>query len=178
MFIKHSVNSDWLFNNQSRVLQSDWSIMEINEKATLHMNKAYWSMNNWIHKKNDDKNNQYINIRTSKIKSSDTLCGQLTVGFLKFLGHQNNADLVEWQKNCYRWQGNAYKDNWQLWIDICKLPWKSFPCWPFLFYFLSSSLIFWVDTCLCLPTGPCASLTMLSRTLDLHRLIFSMLNMF
>ena len=34
MLIQHSVNSDWLFNDQSIVLQADWFIKEINEKAT------------------------------------------------------------------------------------------------------------------------------------------------
>ena len=29
---------DWLFNTQSRVLQADWFILEINEKATLNIN--------------------------------------------------------------------------------------------------------------------------------------------
>ena len=38
MLIAHSVNSDWLYNTQSRVLQADWFIMEINEKATLQIN--------------------------------------------------------------------------------------------------------------------------------------------
>ena len=35
MLIQPSVNSDWLFNTQSRVLQADWLILETNEKATL-----------------------------------------------------------------------------------------------------------------------------------------------
>ena len=39
---KHSVNADWLFNTQSRVLQADWFILEINEKATLNINMPYW----------------------------------------------------------------------------------------------------------------------------------------
>ena len=30
-----TLSSDWLFNTQSRVLQADWFIFEINEKATL-----------------------------------------------------------------------------------------------------------------------------------------------
>ena len=34
MLIQLSVNSDWLFNTQSRVLQADWFILEINEMAT------------------------------------------------------------------------------------------------------------------------------------------------
>ena len=38
MRIQHSVNSDWLFNTQSRVLQADWLILEFNEKATLNIN--------------------------------------------------------------------------------------------------------------------------------------------
>ena len=36
--MQYSVNSDWLFNTQSRVLQADWFILEINEKATLNNN--------------------------------------------------------------------------------------------------------------------------------------------
>ena len=36
MVIQHSVNSDWMFNTQSRVLQADWFILEIDEKATLN----------------------------------------------------------------------------------------------------------------------------------------------
>ena len=35
MLIQHTVNSDWLFNAQSRVLHVDWLIFENNEKATL-----------------------------------------------------------------------------------------------------------------------------------------------
>ena len=42
MFIQHSVNSDWLLNTQSRVLQADWFILEINEKATLNIDMPYW----------------------------------------------------------------------------------------------------------------------------------------
>ena len=42
MHVQHSVNSDWLFNTQSRVLQADWFILEINEKATLNINMPYW----------------------------------------------------------------------------------------------------------------------------------------
>ena len=38
MLINLSVKSDWLFNTQSRVLQSDWLIIENNEKATLNIN--------------------------------------------------------------------------------------------------------------------------------------------
>ena len=37
MLIQHSVISDWLFNTQSRVLQADWSILEINEEAILNI---------------------------------------------------------------------------------------------------------------------------------------------
>ena len=33
--------SDWLFNTQSRVLQADWFILEINEEATLNINMPY-----------------------------------------------------------------------------------------------------------------------------------------
>ena len=51
MLIAHSVNSDWLYNTQSRVLQADWFIMEINEKATLQINisKPYWNMGSYLH---------------------------------------------------------------------------------------------------------------------------------
>ena len=35
MLIQHSVNSDWLFNTQLRVLQADWFILEINERQFL-----------------------------------------------------------------------------------------------------------------------------------------------
>ena len=41
MVIQHSVNSDWMFNTQSRVLQADWFILEINEKATLNFSMPY-----------------------------------------------------------------------------------------------------------------------------------------
>ena len=34
MLIQHSVNSDWLFNTQSRVTQADWFILEFDGKAT------------------------------------------------------------------------------------------------------------------------------------------------
>ena len=37
MFIPHSVNSDWLFKTQSRVLQADWFILEFNEMANLNI---------------------------------------------------------------------------------------------------------------------------------------------
>ena len=37
MLIAHLVNSDWLYNTQSRELQADWFILEINEKATLQI---------------------------------------------------------------------------------------------------------------------------------------------
>ena len=39
--IQHSVNSDWLFNTLSRILQADWLILETNEKATLNINIHY-----------------------------------------------------------------------------------------------------------------------------------------
>ena len=39
--IQHSVNSDWLFNTQSRVLQADWFILGINENATLNIHMPY-----------------------------------------------------------------------------------------------------------------------------------------
>ena len=41
MLTQHSVNSDWLFNTQSRVLQADWFRLEINEKTTLDNNMPY-----------------------------------------------------------------------------------------------------------------------------------------
>ena len=41
MHIQHSVNSDRLFNTQSRILQADWMILENNEKATLNINIHY-----------------------------------------------------------------------------------------------------------------------------------------
>ena len=40
--ILHSVNSDWLFNTQSRVLQADWLMLENDEKATLNINMPYF----------------------------------------------------------------------------------------------------------------------------------------
>ena len=42
MLIQHSVNSNLLFNTQSRVLQADSVILEINEKATLNINMPYY----------------------------------------------------------------------------------------------------------------------------------------
>ena len=39
----HSVNSDWLLNTHSRVLQADWLTLETNEKATLNINMPYCS---------------------------------------------------------------------------------------------------------------------------------------
>ena len=41
MPIQHAVNSDWLFNAQSRILHVDWLIFENNEKATLNINMPY-----------------------------------------------------------------------------------------------------------------------------------------
>mgnify|MGYP001796339242 len=41
MLIEHSVNSDWLFNTQSRVLQAYWFILEVNEIATLNIKMPY-----------------------------------------------------------------------------------------------------------------------------------------
>ena len=35
---KTLVNSDWLYNTLSRVLQADWFILEISEKAILNFN--------------------------------------------------------------------------------------------------------------------------------------------
>ena len=40
--LQHSVNSDWLFNTQSRELQADWLILKNNEKATLNINMPYY----------------------------------------------------------------------------------------------------------------------------------------
>ena len=40
MLIQHSVNSDWLFNTQSRGLQAYRCISEINEQATLNIKHA------------------------------------------------------------------------------------------------------------------------------------------
>ena len=42
MFIQHSVNPDCLFNTQSRVLQTDWFKLEINEEVTLNININTW----------------------------------------------------------------------------------------------------------------------------------------
>ena len=41
MLIQCSVNTDWLFNTQSRVLPADWFILEIKEKATLNTKMPY-----------------------------------------------------------------------------------------------------------------------------------------
>ena len=35
MFIRRSVNSDWLFNTLSKVLQANWFILEINGRANM-----------------------------------------------------------------------------------------------------------------------------------------------
>ena len=37
MLIAPSVNSDWPYNTQSRELQADWFILEMNEKAILQI---------------------------------------------------------------------------------------------------------------------------------------------
>ena len=42
MLRQHSVNSDLLFNAQSRVVQADWFILEINEKATFNIKMPYF----------------------------------------------------------------------------------------------------------------------------------------
>ena len=42
MLLQHSVNSDWPFNTQSRVLQADWSILEIDEKVSLNIEMSYF----------------------------------------------------------------------------------------------------------------------------------------
>ena len=44
MLLQHSVGSDWLFNTQSRVLQTDGCMLENNEKATLNSNMLYYSI--------------------------------------------------------------------------------------------------------------------------------------
>ena len=49
MLIQHSVNSDWLFNTQSRVLQADWFILKINKKATLNFHMSYWHASVGVH---------------------------------------------------------------------------------------------------------------------------------
>ena len=41
LLVQHSINSDWLFNTQSRVMQGDWLMLENNEKATLNNNMPY-----------------------------------------------------------------------------------------------------------------------------------------
>ena len=41
MLIQHSVNSDWLFTTQSRVLQAGWLILKYTKKATLNINMPY-----------------------------------------------------------------------------------------------------------------------------------------
>ena len=41
MLIRQSINSDWLSITQPRVLQPDWFILEINEKATLNISIAF-----------------------------------------------------------------------------------------------------------------------------------------
>ena len=41
ILIQDSVNSDWLFQTPSRVQQTDWLILENNEKATLNINIPY-----------------------------------------------------------------------------------------------------------------------------------------
>ena len=40
--LQHSVNSNLLFNTQSRVLQANSVILEINEKATLNINMPFY----------------------------------------------------------------------------------------------------------------------------------------
>ena len=44
--LQHSVYSDWLLNTQSRVLQADWFILEINEKVTVNIETLYSVPNN------------------------------------------------------------------------------------------------------------------------------------
>ena len=43
-----TLNSDWLFDTQSRVLQADWFILEIVEMATLNINMPYLFSHNII----------------------------------------------------------------------------------------------------------------------------------
>ena len=42
MLLQHSVNSDWPFNTQSRVLQADWFILEIDDKVSLNIEMSYF----------------------------------------------------------------------------------------------------------------------------------------
>ena len=49
MHIQNSINSDWLFNTQSIVLQADWFILEINVKATLNINMPYLSNKRYLY---------------------------------------------------------------------------------------------------------------------------------
>ena len=42
ILIQNSVNSDWLCNTQSRALQADWFILEINEQTTFNINMPYY----------------------------------------------------------------------------------------------------------------------------------------
>ena len=42
MLMQHSVNSDWLFNAHSRVLQGDWVMLENNEKGILNINMPFF----------------------------------------------------------------------------------------------------------------------------------------
>ena len=41
MLTQHSVDLDWLFNTQKKVLRADWLILENHEKATLNINMPY-----------------------------------------------------------------------------------------------------------------------------------------
>ena len=43
--IKQSVDSDWLFNIQSRVLQADWFLLGNNGKAIFKINMLYCKKN-------------------------------------------------------------------------------------------------------------------------------------
>ena len=63
MLIQHSVNSDWLFNSQSRVLQADWFILGINEKATLSINMTYLHVKSYHETKH---HGTYIATRSTK----------------------------------------------------------------------------------------------------------------
>ena len=81
MLIQHSGNCDWLFKTQSSVLQADWFILVINEKATLNINmpllfqehvciaviRSWYSI--W-------KNQfQFINLHRNRNQSSSTCTG-------------------------------------------------------------------------------------------------------
>lgn len=47
---QRSVNSVWLFNTKSRVLQADWLILGNNEMLTLNSNMPYLEVQNLHYK--------------------------------------------------------------------------------------------------------------------------------